>query len=154
MADAMKQLQAQERMRRRTTDSAGAIVFRQGTDGTEVLLIRMRHDRYSFPKGHMEPGETPEETALREVSEETGITVRLLPGFRVSVPSARAGDQRSVHFYAAEYVSGTLQPQQSELEDALWCPANEAAARVTFPADRDAFGQALGFYRCGPVSAS
>ena len=60
--------------------SAGAIVFRRGAAEREVLMIA-GHRAWSFPKGRMEPGETPEQTALREVFEETGYRIRLIEGF-------------------------------------------------------------------------
>ena len=77
----------------RTTDSAGAIVFRNDT----VLMIRVG-SRWSFPKGHLEPGETAKQAAVRETKEETGISAELLTDAPIAVPSARPEDRRRVWF--------------------------------------------------------
>ncbi|MBT9253898.1 MAG: NUDIX domain-containing protein, partial [Brockia lithotrophica] len=53
--------------------SAGGIVYRRGARGPEILVIEDRFGRIAYPKGHLEAGETPEQAALREVEEETGI---------------------------------------------------------------------------------
>ena len=75
----------------RTMDSAGAIVFRNDT----VLMIRVG-SRWSFPKGHLEPGETAKQAAVRETREETGISAELLTDMPIAVPSARPEDRRRV----------------------------------------------------------
>ena len=66
--------------------SCGAIVFRKFHGNIELLLIKHANGgHWSFPKGHVEEGETEVETALREVHEETGLTIQLEEGFRQSV---------------------------------------------------------------------
>ncbi len=116
-------------------DSAGALVFRKGDDGPEVLLIR--HGRkWSFPKGHIEPGESQEAAALREVQEETGVTCRLVPGFHAQLPSAKAGETRAIHGFAALYVSGDPRPQEGETDEARFLDIAEAHALMTFDADK------------------
>lgn len=70
----------------RKESPAGALVYRQKTAEVELLLLKHRFGgHWSFPKGHVEEGETEVETALREVHEETGLTIRLEEGFRQSV---------------------------------------------------------------------
>lgn len=53
--------------------TAGGIVFRHGQDGVEILLFQDARGRWSIPKGHIEPGETAQQTAKREIGEETGL---------------------------------------------------------------------------------
>lgn len=53
--------------------SAGVLVIRQGQAGLECLVLRHKH-RYDLPKGHLEPGETLRQAAIRELREETGLT--------------------------------------------------------------------------------
>ena len=118
----------------RRTDSGGAIVFRAGP---EVLLIRMGASRVSFPKGHLEPGERPEDAAVRETREETGIEARLC-GAAIPVPSLKPGDERTVWFFPAVCLSGEPRPQPGETTGAFWAPADEAEALLSFEPDREA----------------
>lgn len=122
----------------RTTDSAGAIVFR----GDTVLMIRAG-SRWSFPKGHVEPGETLLQAASRETREETGIEAALLEDYPLPVPSAREDDRRTVWFYPARYLAGDLCAQKSEVSEAGWIKISDAAKRITFAPDRAAFLKAL-----------
>lgn len=122
----------------RTTDSAGAIVFR----GDTVLMIRVG-SRWSFPKGHLEPGETLLQAASRETREETGIEAELLEEYPLPVPSAREDDRRTVWFYPARYRKGELRTQQSEVSEAVWVKLSDAAEKITFAPDRAVFLKAL-----------
>ena len=66
--------------------SCGPLVYRKKQDRLELLLIRHKNGgHWSFPKGHVETGETEPQTALREIKEETGLDVGLCEGFRQSV---------------------------------------------------------------------
>ena len=118
----------------RTTDSAGAIVFRNDT----VLMIRVG-SRWSFPKGHVEPGETAKQAAVRETREETGISAELLTDAPIAVPSARPEDRRRVWFFPARYFEGKVKPQLDEISEAAWVKVQDAAERITFAPDREAF---------------
>ena len=122
----------------RTTDSAGAIVFR----GDTILMIRVG-SRWSFPKGHLEPGETLLQAASRETREETGIEAELLEEYPLPVPSAREDDRRTVWFYPARYRKGELRTQQSEVSEAVWVKLSDAAEKITFAPDRAVFLKAL-----------
>lgn len=62
--------------------SCGAIVFTKSSAEYKFLIIQHFAGHYGFPKGHVEAGETEEQTALREIYEETGLQVKLLSGFR------------------------------------------------------------------------
>ena len=118
----------------RTTDSAGAIVYRNDT----VLMIRVG-SRWSFPKGHVEPGETAKQAAVRETREETGISAELLTDVPIAVPSARPEDRRRVWFFPARYLEGERKPQLDEISEAAWVKVQDAAERITFAPDREAF---------------
>ena len=118
----------------RTTDSAGAIVFRNDT----VLMIRVG-SRWSFPKGHVEPGETAKQAAVRETREETGISAELLTDVPIAVPSARPEDRRRVWFFPARYFEGKVKPQLDEISEAIWVKVQDAAEKFTFAPDREAF---------------
>ena len=120
---------------RSTTNSCGTVTFAETEKGTFVLMVR-HHRGWSFPKGHMEPGESEEETAVRETLEETGIRVRIIPGPSFSVPSAREDERRQVIFFPAESPDGLQTPLAQEVQEAAWLPAAEALSRITYEADR------------------
>ena len=122
----------------RTTDSGGAIVFR----GDEVLMIRVNH-HWSFPKGHLEPGETAAQAAKRETREETGILAEILKEHPLAAPSAKAQDRRTVWFFPARYVGGELFPQAEEVSEAAWVNISDAAEKIAFAPDREVFFRAL-----------
>lgn len=119
--------------------SCGAIITRNGLAGREVLLIRHANGgHWAFPKGHVENGETETETALREILEETGLTVTLDTGFRrVVTYSPKPGVLKDVVYFAASPIGGTEQRQEAEVEDMRWTPLEQAAALVTYQNDRD-----------------
>ena len=112
----------------------------------EVLMIAMKSDRRSFPKGHIMPRETREAAAVREIREETGIQVNILPDFCYQVSSARKTDKRSVFFFLAEYVQGDLSAQEEEIDKTFWVPADEAADLISFANDRTMYQTALEEY--------
>lgn len=122
----------------RTTDSGGAIVFREDT----VLMIRVG-SRWSFPKGHLEPGETAVQAAKRETREETGIDAEILEEHPLAAPSAKAQDRRTVWFFPARYIGGEISPQIEEVREAAWVNLSDAAERIAFAPDRKVFLKAL-----------
>jgi 8-oxo-dGTP pyrophosphatase MutT (NUDIX family) len=110
--------------------SAGGVVFRRTDGRLEVQLILDRYGKVSLPKGKMEPGETVEETALREIVEETGIGGRILAPltvirYRYSHPEKGAVD-KEVHYFLVEAVEGSLQAQIEEIRGVAWYTPEEA----------------------------
>lgn len=120
-----------------TIDSAGTICFK----GTMVLLIKY-YSNFSFPKGHIKAGERKEDAAIRETVEETGITPSIIAS-AITVPSAKKGDERIIHFFPSLYLSGELTPEKGEVDDALWVDASDALSLLTFASDRKALEKAL-----------
>ncbi len=118
------------------SDSAGTICFKN----RDVLLIKYVSN-YSFPKGHIEEGETEEEAAIRETEEETGIEVEILP-HPIVVPSAKKGDERNVYFFPARYLSGSPDPEKGEIDDAMWVEVGTAINLLTFKCDKEALIEA------------
>lgn len=116
--------------------SCGAVVRRERDGRREYLLVRHNAGHWSFPKGHVEPGETEGETARREVLEETGIRAELEPGFREQVSFyPRPGVMKDVVFFLARPVGGAEKAQEAEIADLGWFPFDEARERMTFAAD-------------------
>ncbi|MFM8305215.1 MAG: NUDIX hydrolase [Actinomycetota bacterium] len=119
--------------------AAGGIVVRPGDGGPEVLIVhRPRYDDWSFPKGKQDPGETDEETALREVAEETGVTCvlgRYLGAVRYRDHRDRA---KVVHYWRMEPDAGhhgAFVPND-EVDRLHWCGPEEAATLLTYGHDR------------------
>lgn len=111
--------------------SCGGVIYRQQGEGLEYLLILNKKPgakgHWGFPKGHIEPGETEEETALREIREETGLSVQLVPGFRtVSHYMPRPGVEKDAVYFLAKMPDGEISLQASEVADYCWCDAKTA----------------------------
>ena len=131
--------------------SCGAVIFTRIGGDPHFLLIRQTGQRegcHGFPKGHMEPGETETQTALREIFEEVGLQVQLLPGFRAvteydlpTLPDTR----KQVVFFLAEYENQTVTIQENEV--ASWClaPFAEALPLIEFADSRRILTEAHAF---------
>ena len=106
--------------------SCGVIPFRKTMDGIRYLLLLQTNGFWSFPKGHMELFESEQDTALRELKEETGLTARLVPDFREMVSYPMSGKRtKQVVVFPGE-VSGDIRLQKSEALDSRWVTAEEA----------------------------
>ena len=118
--------------------SCGAIVFRKYHGNTELLLIKHAvGGHWSFPKGHVEAGENEQQTALREVREETGLTIRLLDGFRESVEYfPKPGVKKQVVYFLGEALGDKLVRQEEEISELKWASIAEADGLVTFANDK------------------
>ena len=129
--------------------SIGAVVFKQGESERLFLLLNYAAGHWDFPKGHVEKGETEQQTLLREIKEETGLTdVRLLPGFRQSTnyyfKSSGQTIFKEVIFYLLEAVSGSVRISH-EHKDSEWLPYEKALAQITFKNSRSVLEKANGF---------
>ena len=110
--------------------SAGGVVYRKSEEGLEIQLIVDRYTKISLAKGKMEPGETIEETALREIQEETGLIGKIIEPVDVikyTYEHASLGTvDKEVHYYLVEALSGNLQPQIEEIKGVAWYKPLEA----------------------------
>ena len=108
--------------------SCGAVVFTRTKDGIKYVITEQLNGVVGFPKGHVEKNETEEETALREVFEETGLHVRLTEGFRTedSHPIPGTDIQKYIVYFLAEYDGQTPVPQETEIGKISVVPFDEA----------------------------
>jgi 8-oxo-dGTP diphosphatase len=113
--------------------AAGGVVLR---DGLVAVVHRPRYDDWSLPKGKLDPGESFEEAALREVEEETGLRCRLvreLPAVKYDV----RGRLKVVRYWAMEVVDETPFVPDDEVDDVRWLEPQEALALLTYDRDRE-----------------
>jgi 8-oxo-dGTP diphosphatase len=115
-----------------TVRAAGGIVRRDG----EVLLVhRPRYDDWTFPKGKANEGESDEETALREVEEETGLRCRLGEPLGTSEYVDQKGRPKVVQWFAMEPVDGEFEPSD-EVDEIRWLPLEQAKELLSYERDR------------------
>lgn len=106
--------------------SCGVIPYRKTEDGIRYLLLLQTNGFWSFPKGHIEPFESEQETALRELQEETGLSAVLQVNFREMVTYPMSGGKtKQVVVFPGE-VSGDLTLQKTEAVASRWVTAGEA----------------------------
>jgi len=127
--------------------SCGAVIYRGDKENLEFLIISHNSDgHWGFPKGHVEEGENEEETALREINEETGLTVSLTSGFRVSIEYAiKQETMKEVVFFLAKVQDETVNIQVEELQDYKWANFEDAKEIVTYESSKRVLEQAYEF---------
>ncbi len=118
--------------------SCGAIVYRKYHGNTEILLIKhINSGHWSFPKGHVESGETEIETAVREIKEETAIDVIIDPTFRETVSySPRKDTMKVVVYFLAKAKNVDFHRQEDEIAEIRWVDISYAANILSYENDR------------------
>lgn len=108
--------------------SCGCIII----DNNSVLLVKHNAGHWDFPKGHVENNETEEQTALREVKEETNIDVEIIPGYRYVIEYSPKEDVlKQVVFFIAKKISSEIKAQESEISEIKWLKIDEAVEQIT-----------------------
>ena len=117
--------------------SYGGVVVRD--DDVIVIVPRGRRRVLGLPKGGPMPGETPEQTAAREVREETGITARVRERLgQVDYTYRRGGRNvaKTVHFYLCQFEAGDTADHDHEVDEARWLALERALVELTYPGER------------------
>ena len=131
---------------RRKVFSAGGAVLRKHGERYEVALIRTRGNvRFQLPKGLLDPGETSEEAALREVREETGIRA-VLSGHLKTLSYSFSADygrgtehfDKTVDFFLMRYGSGNISDHDDEVEEVVWMDLDHAAELMLYQSEMEA----------------
>ena len=138
----------------RTEVSAGGVVYRRGSDGIEVVLAARRTRRgelaWGLAKGGIEPDESSEEAAVREVREETGIEAEIeasLGETRYFYVWEDVRIRKTVHFFLMRATGGDPGDRDDEMEDVQWFPLERALKRAAYRGEREVLGRAAEILR-------
>ena len=125
--------------------SCGALVVRRENEKYFVLMIRHKaKGNRSFPKGHVEAGETEYITAMREVMEETSARIAILSDFRATVNySPSPGVMKEVVYFLAFTTSAEIKPRAGEIAEVEWIPLEEAEDCLAHENDKTVFRAAM-----------
>lgn len=121
--------------------SCGAVIFRKHQDTYQFVLVQQKYGlRFGFPKGHVEQNETETMTAQREVKEETGLDVEIMPNYKERTRYyPRFGVTKDVVYFLAKAKNTELQAQEEEIADAIWVDASEVLSKLSYKTDRKMF---------------
>ena len=117
-------------------EQAGGIVFRRSGAGTSILLVRAKRDPsvWIFPKGHIDPGESAIETAVRETAEEAGVAGEAVRPIGAPLEFEYLGSRYRVQYFLVRYVGEIA---ESEGRKKQWFPIDEALAHLRFDGVRE-----------------
>jgi 8-oxo-dGTP diphosphatase len=118
--------------------AGGGVLWQNGPLGeAEVLVVhRPKYDDWTFPKGKQEPGENDEETALREVEEETGFRCTLGPELASTSYIDRKGRPKAVRYWIMTIEGGSFTPTD-EVDEIRWVTPSQARWLLSYDRDRD-----------------
>jgi 8-oxo-dGTP pyrophosphatase MutT (NUDIX family) len=124
--------------RAETVRAAGAVLWRRMHGSTEVALVhRPKYDDWSFPKGKLDPGETHEEAAIREVEEETACRGELGTELVSASYIDAKGRPKTVRYWTMELSSREQFVPNDEIDEVEWVGLDEAARRLSYDHDLD-----------------
>ena len=125
--------------------SAGGVVFRQADESIEIAIVQIVPEmRWQLPKGVIDPGETIEEAAVREVREESGIEAEMIAPidtieywFSAEYDGERRRYHKFVHFFLMQFKAGDVGDHDDEVAESRWVTIDEALRLLEFKSERD-----------------
>ena len=125
--------------------SAGGVAYRKGEFGVEMVVVKTTEEgRWQLPKGIVDPGETEEQAALREVREEAGVTCQLVQPidtieywFVGSYDGPKKRYHKKVSFFLMKYLSGDVADHDHEVTEARWVSFDDAIGMLAFKNEKD-----------------
>lgn len=148
-----------KRARAKEETSAGGVVYRVDGGAPLYLLIRDSYKNWGFPKGHVEEGEQPDRAALREVSEETGLSDLAMRGLIESIDWHFRFRGKLIHkichFYLMETAESSTSPQRTEgITACRWLPFGQAEELISYANARDVLRKARTLVPSATTSSS
>lgn len=124
--------------------SCGAVIIKDN----KVLLLKHNEGHWSYPKGHIENNETEEETALREIKEETNLEVELIKGFRTVITySPKENIIKDVVFFLAKPKTTNIKVQKKEIETYKWISLDKAKNLITYNDDKQVLDKVISYLK-------
>ena len=133
--------------------SAGGVVVRDGREVIVIVPTRRAADGskvVALPKGHVDPGETAEQAAEREVREETGVKARIVHRLGETRYWYRRDGRtigKAVEFFLFDFVEGDVADHDEEVEEARWIALEEGARALTYSGEREMVELAIDYLR-------
>lgn len=124
--------------------SCGVVVLNKEDNIVKVLLVHHKKGHWGIPKGHMESNEKEQETAIREVFEETGINTTIIEGFREVItycPYEKVN--KDVVFFLGNAKNTNIKVQEEELLEAVWVDLEKSADRITYKQEKEVVQKAI-----------
>lgn len=128
----------------RKEKSCGAVIYKYIDNELFILLLKHNLGHWSFAKGHVEDSETEQETAIREIKEETNLDVTINSDFRYVITySPYEGVIKDVVYFLATTNSDNIKAQQSEISEIKWFKYEDAISMITYEDDRKVLMKAI-----------
>lgn len=130
----------------RKEKSCGAVIYKYIDNELFILLLKHNLGHWSFAKGHVEDSETEQETAIREIKEETNLDVTINSDFRYVITySPYEGAIKDVVYFLATTNSNNIKAQQSEISEIKWFKYEDAISMITYEDGRKVLMKAIEF---------
>jgi len=128
--------------KQKTTESAGGIVLSRDK---KIIIVNQNHDSWSLPKGHIDPGESAYDAAVREIYEESGVkdlkyikSLGYYERFKIGLDgNDDYMELKRIHIFLFSTIQTELKPIDPMNPEARWCTINEAISLLTHQADKD-----------------